>query len=493
MSAITNSRKLIDLLSLKTTLDTIPSALFLVDRNQHIVYWNRAAEDLTGYPAAEILGRHCSILEGIECGRNCGLYDPDIRKPIRNAICTIKTKEGKPLTISKNVDYLRHEGKIVGGIESFIDLSRQIRLEQRLRAHGRKLEEAVARRTRELEEEKKRLSNLLEAMTDFAYIVTPDNRIEYMNPAMIACFGDQTGKICHEALYGKKQPCVHCPSAQILAGKVMREERSNPRTGKIYEILHTPLHGPNGPERKLAVCRDITERKEAEEALRQANAELASFAHTVSHDLRTPLTPIIGYAEFLQMEYGNQLDERAREILSDIEQQGYKLLRMMEDLLSLAQVGRLPNREQAAPIRPLVEETLLELSETIDEKGVRIDLGPLPETVLPETPLRQVISNLLRNALAHGCPPGGRIVLGGDRAGSCVRLWVRDYGRGLPDSEKERIFRPFTRGDRPQGSGTGIGLAIVEKIARLYHGRVRVEDTPGGGATFVIELNETTG
>ncbi len=493
MSTTTDSRKLIDLLPLKTTLDTIPSALFLVDREQHIVYWNRAAEELTGYPAAEILGKHCSILEGIECGRNCGLYDPAVRKPIRNAICTIKTRDGKPLTISKNVDYLRHAGEIVGGIESFIDLSRQIRLEQRLRAHGHRLEEAVARRTRELEEEKKRLSNLLEAMTDFAYIVSPELCVEYMNPAMIACFGDQTGQRCHQALYGEPRPCRHCPIDRVLDGKAVREERLNPRTGKIYEILHTPLHGLDGVERKLAVCRDITERKEAEKALRQANAELASFAHTVSHDLRTPLTPIIGYAEFLRLEYGDQLDERAREILGDIEQQGYRLLHMMEDLLSLAQVGRLPNRQRPAPIRPLVEETLQELSETIEEKGARIELGPLPETILPETPLRQVVSNLLRNALAHGCPPGGRIVIGGERGGSRICLWVRDYGRGLPDSEKERIFRPFTRGDNPQGSGTGIGLAIVEKITRIYHGRARIEDTPGGGATFVIELDETAG
>ncbi len=486
----TSGNNLIDLLSLETTLATIPSALFLVDLDQRIVYWNRAAEDLTGFSAGEVLGQHCSILEGIECGRKCGLYDPDIPKPIRNAVCTIKTRDGKPLIINKNVDFLRHKGEIVGGIESFNDLSRQVRLEQRLRARGKRLEQAVAERTAELEQERRRLSALLEAMTDLAYIVDDTYHVIYMNRAMIERLGDLAGQICYQAFHDLKHPCPHCPLARVAQGEVVREERFVPKLGETHEILHTRLQTGDGSVQKLAVCRDITERKKTEAALRQANADLAAFAHTVSHDLRTPLTPIIGYAELLREQYADKLDPAIRNLIGEIEDQGYKLLQMMEDLLALAEVGRLPNSKKPLPLEKLVEEIRLELSETLAEKGVQLECGPLPETVLPETPLRQVLSNLVRNALIHGCRTGGRIMVWAEKNGSRICLRVRDHGPGLSDREKGKIFEPFTRGNRPGGKGTGIGLAIVAKIARLYHGRAWVEDTPGGGATFAVELDE---
>lgn len=493
MTKKAGEKKLIDLLSLQTTLDTIPSALFLVDLEQRIVYWNRAAEDLTGFSASEVLGQHCSILEGIECGRKCGLYDEATAKPIRNAICNIKTRDGKPLTISKNVDFLRHEGEIVGGIESFNDLSRQVRLEKRLRQRGKRLEQAVAERTAELEQERSRLSALLEAMSDLAYIVDGEYKIVYMNRAMVDRLGDLAGQICYRAFHNLKQPCPNCPLARVAKGEVVREERDVPKLKETHEILHTRLQTADGSLQKLAVCRDITERKRTEEALRQANADLAAFAHTVSHDLRTPLTPIIGYAELLREQFADRLDPHILNLIGEIEDQGYKLLQMMEDLLALAEVGRLPNQRQPLSLAQLVEELRQELSELVAERNAQIECGPLPETTLPETPLRQVLSNLLRNALLHGCRVGGRIMVWGERMGSRICLRVRDHGPGLSDREKKTIFLPFTRGDKPGGKGTGIGLAIIAKIARIYGGRVWVEDTPGGGATFAVELDEQEG
>lgn len=492
MNNIPNISEFLKLLPVEQVLRTMPSGLFLVDLDQIVVYWNEEAERITGFSSEEVLGKHCSILEGIECGQGCGLYDDSITKPILGANCTIRTKSGTPIIVSKNVDYLRKDGEIVGGVESFIDISEQKKLESKLRDHGKQLEVAVTQRTRELDQERRRLSSLLEAMTDFAYIVSDDALIQYMNPAMTAVFGDLTGQTCYASFYGQESFCHDCPLSRTLRGEIIREERTNPVTKRIYEILHTPLHTADGTLQKLAVCRDITERKAAEQALKDANADLDAFAHTVSHDLRTPLTPIIGFAEFLREEYGDKLDERAIEILGDIEDQGHKLLQMMEDLLTLAKVGRLKSPSEPHLVGPVIEEILEDMDDVIREKQAQIQVALLPEVKIPETLLTQLFTNLIGNALRYGCPPNGQIEIGGERHDDRLCFYVSDHGPGLPEKDRKRIFQPFSRGAEKTGEGSGIGLAIVEKIARLYNGRAWVEETSGGGCTFWVELIETT-
>ena len=119
----TRERSFLDILSLQQVLRTIPSGLFLVDLEQRIVHWNAEAERITGYAAAEVLGQHCSFLSGIPCGRRCGLYDASVHKPIIGTPCSVRTRSGRRIILSKNVDCLRDDaGRIVGGIESFIDI-----------------------------------------------------------------------------------------------------------------------------------------------------------------------------------------------------------------------------------------------------------------------------------------------------------------------------------------------------------------------------------
>jgi len=478
------------LLPVEQLLRTMPSGLFLVDTEQRIVYWNSEAERITGYRAEEALGRHCSFLEGIECGRGCGLYSPTVSKPILGAICTIHTKSGEPLYISKNIDYLKKGGEIVGGIESFIDVTEQKTLEAALRRQSEELEATVAERTAELEKERSRLNSLLEAMNDFAYIVSEDYRVNYMNRAMIEQLGDHTGTCCYDSFHSLKEPCPNCPIEKVGRGETVREERYIPRLKQTHELLHTRLPSPEGKVLKLAVCRDITERKAVEKALLEANAELDAFTHTVSHDLRSPLTPIIGFAEFLKEHYRDKLDTQALELLGDIEAQGHKMLQQMEDLLVLAQVGRLPLPAESLLTNAIVDDVLATLKDEIENRQAVIKVGPLPEARLPETLLAQLFGNLIGNALRYGCDTGGIIEVEGKRNGQRLSYLVRDHGPGLDAGEQERIFEPFKRGRSGSGTGTGIGLAIVSKLARVYNGRAWVEETPGGGCTFKIEMLE---
>ncbi len=485
------ANQFLEALSQDQILGTIPSGLFLVDTNKNIVYWNHEAERITGYSSEEIIGQHCSFLEGIECGSSCGLFDKDAsEKPIIGAECHIKTKNGQQIVIAKNVDYLKQGGQIVGGIESFIDISPQKNLEETLRQHGEELEQTVRQRTEALREERSRLRSILDAMNDPAYIVTENFEIDFINQATKELFGDSEGQLCYALLHGRETPCSDCPWPQIKKGQMVHEERNFGQNDRTYEIVHTPAFTSQGELQKLAVCRDITERKEAADKLMELNKHLDSFVYTVSHDLRSPLTPIIGFAEFLKEEYRGKLDDQAIDLLQEIEHQGGRMLNLMEDLLDLSRVGYLPPPTEPINVETVIQQILLDNQSELVEKNIEISVGTLPDLMIPETLVYELFSNLVLNAARYGCTSGDKIEVGGCKEKGSRSFFVRDHGPGIPEKEREKVCNVFFRGTTSNGTqGTGIGLATVHKIVRLHNGSIHFEETSGGGCTVRLQFD----
>jgi PAS domain S-box-containing protein len=478
-----NLHRLLAEYPLETLLETIPTGLFLVDVEFQIVYWNAEAERITGYSAEEAVGRHCSFLEGIPCKEKCGLYAEDVEKPVIGISCSVQHKNGQQVNLNKNVDLLRDEsGEVIGGIEAFVDISRLVKLENSLRGE-------VEDRTRELELEKAALRSVLDGMTDPVYICDADFRITFINRAMHEIFGDVSGETCYQALHHYSGVCDACPISEVLSGKVAFRERELAETGKTYEIVHSPYPLAERPTHKLGVFRDITERKAAERRLQQANRELDAFVSTVSHDLRSPLTPLIGFAELLEERSADQLDEIGLESLAEIKSTATKMKVLLEDLLTLARVGQLKNPVQMIDVTRVAEDVMLELADKVIERQAKIDISPLPDIRIPESLLADLFRNLLANALKYAAHKDPRIEIVGEAYPDRVRYRVIDHGPGIPVDEQDEVFEPFRRGLSSSGhQGTGIGLATVAKIARVYDGSAWVEETPGGGATFVVEL-----
>ena len=253
-----------------------------------------------------------------------------------------------------------------------------------------------------------------------------------------------------------------------------------------------PLHDAEGRVVGiLGTFDDITERKAAEEALIQANRELDAFVYTVSHDLRSPLTPIIGYAEVLQLTCREQLDEQSLNFLAEIENQGRRMQALLEDLLVLAKVGEVERPALAVDLNAELSEVLLGLGSQMAAAGVTAKQHPLPKVRLPRSFLNQIFSNLIGNAIRYAGAAGSPIEIGGERRGNLVQLYVRDHGPGISPEERSRVFEVFYRGTSCHHlPGSGVGLATVLKIARLYGGRAWVEETPGGGCTFRVEVQD---
>ncbi len=468
---------------LEKLMQTITTGLFLVNTEMQVVYWNEEAERITGYAATDAVGKHCSFLDGIPCDKHCGLFEVDQAKPITGIGCSVVHRDGHRIELTKNIDLLYDaEGELIGGIEAFVDISRLKKLQNNLK-------EEVAERTAELVQEQRNLSSVLDGMTDLAYICTADFEISFMNRAMQEFFGEIGVRKCYELMHGLPRICDDCPLPQVVKGDIVRQERSLPITGRTYEIIHSPLYQADGSIRKLGVCRDITARLRNEAELKQANADLDAFVSTVSHDLRSPLTPMIGFAEFLLEQYGQKLDKTAVSCLTEIESSGRRMQALLEDLLTLARVGQIPLPEKPVSLNRVLDEVCQELAVQILRTGARIEVAELSTLRLPESLLVDLFRNLLRNALAYAVDSNPLIEVNADRGHGRVQLRVVDHGPGVPVEERELIFEPFQRGIRgDQTSGTGVGLATVRKIARLYQGRVRVEETLGGGATFVVEF-----
>jgi two-component system sensor histidine kinase KdpD len=215
----------------------------------------------------------------------------------------------------------------------------------------------------------------------------------------------------------------------------------------------------------------------------------AGFLSAVSHNLRTPLTAIHTAADTL-LATDIELPESDRvELLETVRDETARLERLVTKVLDLSRIraGGLVPEPQQVDLAGLIQAVAHRIRMAGGEAVVRVDVGPDVRLVQVDlTMMEQVLLNLLENA-ARYAPPGSEICVRARRHRDVLSLRVIDHGPGIPEDERARVFEPFERGDRAAG-GTGLGLAIVAALVDAQGGVVRVEGTPGGGATFLVEV-----
>jgi PAS domain S-box-containing protein len=252
------------------------------------------------------------------------------------------------------------------------------------------------------------------------------------------------------------------------------------------------------------VVRDISERKRAEDSilalnielganaaqLQEANRELEAFSYTISHDLRAPLRHIDGYARMLQ-EDAAQLEPELRRYLDAISTSARTMGMLIDDLLAFSRLGRKPVERVPVDMAAIARSALRELGG--DASADRVVLGELPGAHADPVLLKQVWVNLFSNALKYSAPRGtsAHVELSGERDGAVTRYRIRDNGVGFDMRYADKLFGVFQRlHSQDEFEGTGVGLAIVQRIVARHGGRIWAEAEPGRGATFTIELPE---
>jgi two-component system, OmpR family, phosphate regulon sensor histidine kinase PhoR len=253
-----------------------------------------------------------------------------------------------------------------------------------------------------------------------------------------------------------------------------------------------PLFDAGGkPDRYIGIVIDITERKRAEEALQKINTLKDEFIGMVSHELKTPLTVIIGALSVAESEELG-LKERI-DLVRDAEASAEALIAMVDNLLELSrhQSKRLTLQVKQTRIEPILRSVAAKMQNNSPIHHIMIDLPPdLPSTLIDPIRIERVLSNLVENAIKYS-PKGGQVSLSGGISDRHIVISVRDEGIGISAEDQHRLFDSFQRlniQDKYNIEGVGLGLRVCRILVEAHGGRIWVESDPGKGSTFFFSL-----
>lgn len=385
---------------------------------------------------------------------------------------------------------------------------------------------ALVRSESDLEEQKEWFRVTLTSIGDGVIVTDREGRVVFMNqeaermtgwtaveallkplPSVFKIVNEETRLKVEDpvAKVFREKRVVGLANHTVLLSRMGQEWPIEDSAAPIYdrkgELLGVVLVFHNAMEIRhaqhmLKAHSDDLEKKVAQRTLtlQQAVSELEAFSYTVSHDLRSPLRTMQGFAQAVLEDYGEKLDEQGKNYLERIRNAAERLDRLTQDLLSYTRISR-----SDVPLVPLdldrIVRDIIEHYPNLHAPTTEMEVAnKLPRVLGLEAALTQVLSNVLGNATKF-VPAGTlpRIKIWSEERDSRVRLWIQDNGIGIATRDAERIFQMFVQVNESQlYGGTGVGLAIVKKAVQTMHGSVGVESEEGAGSKFWIELEKAS-
>ncbi len=384
---------------------------------------------------------------------------------------------------------------------------------------------------RDLRESEANFRLLADAMPQIVWTAKPDGNIEYYNQR----WSQYTGMTIAQSQDWGWQPILHPDDLQntidrwtrsFTTGEPLEVEyrirRASDGVYRWYLGRAVAVHNSGGKiVRWFGTCTDIEDYKQLNEQLEDrvrqrtaqletanqalvtstqqleaSNLELHDFASVASHDLQEPLRKVQVFGSRLKNDYGAALDTQGRDFLERMLNAAQRMRSLVEDLLAFSRVTSQARPFVAVDLSSVTQEVLSDLEVRIAETAARVEVGDLPIIDADPLQMRQLLQNLIGNALKFrkkGCSPRVRVQAGPDAEDGSVRLTVEDDGIGFDEKYLDRIFTVFQRlHGRTEYEGTGIGLAICRKIAQRHGGEITAMSAAGQGATFVVNLPRRT-
>jgi len=409
------------------------------------------------------------------------------------------------------------------------EANRQLTQEIAERVRAESHRDAIMEALRESEERYRVVSELTSDYAD-ALRVEPDGSLtrEWVTEAFTRITGFTPDELpAHDGwkriVHPDDFPIFHRRLEALLSGQPdVSKYRIITKSGEVRWLrAHgRPIWDESGSRilRYVGAARDITERVQAEEQveryatqLEQSNEELRQFTYIVSHDLRAPLVNLKGFAAELRstMEVigpaiktalphlgegqgqavSTALKDDIPEALGFIESSVTRMDGFINALLGLSRLGRRQLDLEPIDMQVLARATLETLTHQIEERGVKVSVGSLPEVVADRTSMEQIMGNLLDNAVKYLDPARpGFIEISAERDHTETTFQVRDNGRGIDEADLDKIFAPFRRAGRQDVPGEGMGLPYVQALVRRHGGRIWCESELGVGTTFVFTI-----
>jgi PAS domain S-box-containing protein len=349
------------------------------------------------------------------------------------------------------------------------------------------------------------LHQIIQSIADPVFVKNRKHEWVFLNDACCQLIGHSRDELMGKSDYDffpKPQADVFwaMDEAVFVTGEENHNEEDitdssgNTHTISTRKTLYTD---PKGQPFIVGVIRDITDHKRMEKSLvKLARAEtekeqLELFAYVASHDLREPLQSITGFSDLLMNRHGPLLDENGKGYLKRIQAAATRMSRLIDDLLKFSRVVKRAEFFGLVDLGKLIPEVLEDFEFQIKKQHAEINIGPMPSIYGDEMQIRQLFQNLISNALKfHDAHQKPKIIIQcKDLSQDRIEIIVEDNGIGIDEKYLKRIFKPFERlHSRSEFEGSGIGLAICEKIVSHHEGQIRAESQLGFGTTFYIDL-----
>lgn len=366
--------------------------------------------------------------------------------------------------------------------------------------------EALELRTAELERANELIRTIAENAASSLLMLDERGIVTYMNPAAIEETGYTLEEFARTPFHGilhpppqeGGHPADKCPIRTARERMVPLKKQRDVfvrRDGSTFPVSCSlsPLQRDGRAAGAVLEFRDISEEQLAQKALEESSRRKDEFLATLSHELRTPMTAILGWAWMLRL--GLPADQ-AREAIETIERSARIQAQLIDDVLDVSRfaAGKMTFKPAPVDLGPVLHAAMTTVQPAASAKGIDVlaDVAPvLPRVLGDEGRLQQIIWNLLSNAVKF-TPNGGSITVSLTRAGSLLRLTVLDTGKGIEPEYLPHVFEPFSQEDATTTrsyAGIGLGLFIVRALVELHGGRIRAaSEGKGRGSTFVVEL-----
>jgi PAS domain S-box-containing protein len=471
----------------RSLVETASAGVVTIDLKGEFVFVNEALCGMVGYSQKELIGSNfADFLYPDDGAQLPDLFAEGLASQNEHPTFEFRTihRDGHIVWLYSSPVALVHENDTIGFSAIIHDITERKRMEEELL----------------------RLSDAVRMASDAIIIIDLKGKIVEVNEATLKMYGphdraDLIGKDAFDFIVPEDREIVIANARKAMAAGDLTpiEYHFITKDGRkiLVEATASVMKGRNGePIGFVNVVRDITERRNAEEKLKQimaelarSNTELERFAYVASHDLQEPLRMVASYTQLLGRRYKGKLDSDADEFIGYAVDGATRMQQLINALLDYSRVGTRGKSSEPTDCEDVLSHAVANLKAAIKETDAVVEHDPLPTVVADATQMVQLFQNLIGNAIKFHSEKKPTVHVGAERNGTECIFSVRDNGIGIDPQYFDRIFVIFQRlHGRGEYPGTGIGLAICKKIIERHKGRIWVESQPGKGATFYFTI-----